>query len=297
MNLGSSLWPALAEQISQQTRTPFRITSHTPVGGGCINAAYRISDEPRQTHYFVKLNDSKHGDMFETEALSLQALFEQGAVRVPQPVCFGQLQNQTYLVLEYLTLTGRVDFSALGQQLANLHRATAEQFGWHRNNTIGATPQQNQPCDNWLDFWREQRLQPQITLAEKNGYGAQLAPLTDKLLADFACLFSHYTPRPSMLHGDLWGGNAAALADGTPVIFDPAFYFGDRETDIAMTHLFGGFNQNFYAAYHAAWPLDSGFAVRKTLYNLYHILNHLNLFGTAYLGQAVSMSEKLLAEF
>ncbi|HEY9201212.1 MAG TPA: fructosamine kinase family protein, partial [Gammaproteobacteria bacterium] len=109
-------------------------------------------------------------------------------------------------------------------------------------------------------------------------------------------LFSDYQPQPSMLHGDLWGGNAAALADGTPVIFDPAFYYGDRETDIAMTTLFGGFSPAFYDAYNESWPLDAGYPSRKHLYNLYHLLNHLNLFGSGYLGQAIASAERVLAE-
>ena len=193
-------------------------------------------------------------------------------------------------------MSGRADPVKFGQQLAAMHSVTDSQFGWQRNNTIGSTPQYNSQTDSWIEFWRQQRLLPQLILAEQNGYGKSLAPIADRLLADFGALFKSYQPQPSMLHGDLWGGNASALADSTPVIFDPAFYYGDRETDIAMTHLFGGFEAKFYSAYNDAWPLDEGFAVRKTLYNLYHILNHLNLFGSGYLGQAVSMAEQVLAE-
>lgn len=289
-----NLWQHLSEQISQHTQQVFEISSHSSMGGGCINEAHKVSDG--NTEYFVKLNNLSHGDMFETEALSLQEMASQGTILVPKPVCYGETDKQSYLVLEFLKLSGRPDSIIFGQQMAAMHQVTSKQFGWSRNNTIGSTPQYNQLSDNWVNFWRDQRLLPQLELAERNGYAQALSPVTDKLLLNFERLFKNYQPQPSMLHGDLWGGNAAALADGTPVIFDPAFYYGDRETDIAMTALFGGFDANFYAAYKDIWPLDDGFAVRKTFYNLYHIINHLNLFGTGYLGQAISMAEQVLAE-
>jgi len=288
------LWKHLSQQISQHTQQAFEINAHSSMGGGCINDAYQVSDGSQ--HFFVKLNNIEHGDMFETEALSLKEISDCGKVRVPEPICFGQYNSQAYLVLEYLMLSGRPNSAEFGEKMAAMHRNTARQYGWHRDNTIGSTPQQNRLTDNWVDFWREQRLLPQLMLAEKNGYGQALSSVADRLVANFDRLFDHYSPQASMLHGDLWGGNAAALADGTPVIFDPALYYGDREADIAMTYLFGGFDAQFYAAYNEAWPLDEGFKVRRTFYNLYHILNHLNLFGTAYLGQAISMSERVLAE-
>jgi len=288
------LWNHLSEQIGLHTQQAFEINEHSAMGGGCINSAYRVSDG--NTHFFVKLNNIEHGDMFETEALSLKEMSDLGTVRVPEPICSGQFNSQAYLVLEYLALSGRPKSAEFGEQMAAMHQITARQYGWIRDNTIGSTPQQNRLTDNWVDFWREQRLLPQLKLAETKGYAQALFPVTDRLLANFDCLFDNYSPQASMLHGDLWGGNAAALADGTPVIFDPALYYGDREADIAMTYLFGGFDAHFYAAYNEAWPLDEGFKVRKTFYNLYHILNHLNLFGTGYLGQAISMTERVLTE-
>ncbi|MCW8933126.1 MAG: fructosamine kinase family protein [Gammaproteobacteria bacterium] len=287
-------WQYISKSISQQTGSDFQIDSHISVGGGCINEAYRVSNG--KSEYFVKTNHLKHGDMFETEALSLKEMFDQNTVRVPEPVCYGQTDTITFLVLEYLPLTGRFDATLLGQQLAAMHQVTQPQFGWQRDNTIGSTPQRNRLTSNWIEFWRQQRLLPQLKLAQKNGYGAALNPLMDKLLQNFDCLYDSYTPQPSLLHGDLWGGNASALADATPVIFDPALYYGDREADIAMTQLFGGFPADFYSAYNDISPLDEGFAVRKTFYNLYHILNHLNLFGEGYLNQAISMAERVLAE-
>ena len=163
-------------------------------------------------------------------------------------------------------------------------------------NTIGSTPQHNNRHDDWVEFWRQERLGRQLQFAAGNGYGGVLQSQGEKLLERFQGFFQDYQPQASLLHGDLWGGNAAADGRGNPVMFDPACYFGDRETDIAMTELFGGFGAEFYAAYQAEYPLDAGYKVRKTLYNLYHILNHLNLFGRAYLAQANNMIEGLLAE-
>lgn len=289
-----SLWDHLSQQIGEHRGKPYSITRHSSMGGGCINQAYRVSDG--ETDYFVKLNSRDHGDMFEVEALSLQEMASSGTVRVPTPICSGEYDNQAYVVMEYLSMNGRANARLLGRQLADMHRITHSRYGWQRNNTIGSTPQFNEPMDNWVDFWRERRLLPQLNLASQNGYGKLLSPVADRLLNEFPRLFENHSPAASMLHGDLWGGNAAGLDDGTPVIFDPAFYYGDREADIAMTHLFGGFSSDFYAAYNEAWPLDDGFQVRRTFYNLYHIINHLNLFGTGYLGQALSMAEQVLSE-
>ncbi len=145
-----------------------------------------------------------------------------------------------------------------------------------------------------MTFWRERRLGFQLQLAAENGYRGQLQRLGDKLLDAMPAFFDGYAPQPSLLHGDLWGGNHAYLADGTPVIFDPAPWYGDRECDLAMTELFGGYGADFYDAYRASYPLDAGYAVRKELYNLYHILNHLNLFGGGYARQAEQMMQRLL---
>ncbi len=288
-----TLWHAISAQIEQATGQPFTMRTEQALGGGCINRASHIGDGDRD--FFVKLNSTRFGDMFEVEYLSLLEMAASNTIRVPEPICYGEADNQAFLVLEYLPLNGQPNPQLQGQQLAAMHRHCAERFGWQRNNTIGSTPQTNKPGDNWVEFWREQRLLPQIQLAQQNGYGRSLG-IMDQLLTDFPRLFTDYQPQPSMLHGDLWGGNAAALADGTPVIFDPAFYYGDRETDIAMTTLFGGFSPSFYDAYNESWPLDAGYSSRKHLYNLYHLLNHLNLFGSGYLGQAIASAERVLAE-
>lgn len=235
--------------------------------------------------------------MFEAEAAGLQALLDTEAMRTPVPLCSGQTGGQAYLVTEYIELgppSGQ-GHELAGRQLALLHGTTAARFGWQLDNHIGATPQSNNWQDDWIDFWRDQRLGYQLSLAARNGYAGKLQMLGEQLLDQFPCLIDH-TPAPSLIHGDLWGGNMSFDSAGQPVIYDPATYYADREAEIAMTELFGGFSGRFYAAYQEAWPLHPGYTIRKNLYNLYHILNHLNLFGGDYLGQAQCMMERLLAE-
>lgn len=196
----------------------------------------------------------------------------------------------------YIEFGGKRNGRLLGTQLAAMHRITAAKFGWQRNNTIGATPQINTWSDDWLEFWRARRLGFQLQLAAKNGASRRLLTQGERLLADCAPLFAGRVIQPSLLHGDLWGGNAGFDGCGMPVIFDPAVYYGDRETDLAMTELFGGFGADFYAAYDEAFRRDAGYPVRRTFYDLYHILNHFNLFGGGYAQQAEAMIGETLAE-
>ena len=289
-----ALWTEIAVQIGQATGAPFGPGQAQALGGGCINAAYRFADGARS--YFVKLNEADLLEMFEAEAEGLRELAQTGTVRVPEPLCWGVAAGQAYIVMEYLELGGSADMATFGRQLAAMHRATQERFGWHRDNTIGSTPQPNTPDADWVRFWRERRLGFQLDLAARHGHRGALQRKGGALMERFPALFTDHTPEPSLLHGDLWSGNYAALRDGTPVILDPATYYGDREADLAMTELFGSFGARFYAAYNEAWPLDAGYAVRKTFYNLYHVLNHLNLFGGGYGGQAERMMDRLLAE-
>ena len=289
-----NLWQHIEQHIEQATGQPFSIEGNNSVGGGDINMANRVSDGART--FFIKTNDVRHGDMFAAEAEGLKEMAASETVRVPRPVCYGASGNKCYLVMEYLELRGSADMVLLGRQLAAMHRVTHAQYGWRIDNTIGATPQPNTPSEDWIDFWREHRLGFQLALAARNGYGGDLQRLGERLLADFPVLFERYTPQPSMLHGDLWSGNYGGLPGGEPVIFDPAFYYGDREAELAMTTLFGSFGGNFYAAYNEAWPLDEGYETRKTFYNIDHIINHANMFGGGYHGQAIHMIERVLAQ-
>ncbi len=224
----------------------------------------------------MKTNEARFADAFAAEAEGLAALRAAG-VRAPEPLAHGVAAGEAYLLLEYLELEESGDWAALGRMLAEQHRRHGPRFGWSRDNTIGATPQRNAWRDDWRTFFAECRLAPQLRLAEENGFRLEAGNIADML--------GQHRPEPSLLHGDLWRGNAGFLADGTPVLFDPAVYYGDREADLAMSELFGGFPREFYAAYEAAYPLDAGYARRKRLYNLYHLLNHLNLFGDGYLEQ------------
>lgn len=286
-------WEGISLSISQGTGRPFVLEKQQSVGGGSINSCYVISGSGHQ--FFLKLNNINRLSMFEAEAEGLQAMAATETIRVPAVIAYGRCASHSFLVLEYISLSGRGSDEQLGQQLAAMHRHTQAHYGWHRDNTIGSTMQCNTPTDHWLEFWREQRLAYQYRLAQNNGYARSLVGM-ERLLSSLDVFFKDYHPVASMLHGDLWSGNYGFAQNGAPVLFDPAFYYGDRETDLAMTELFGGFSQGFYRAYEQAWPLDDAYQQRKTLYNLYHVLNHVNLFGSGYLGQAQGMLERLLEQ-
>jgi fructosamine-3-kinase len=286
----------ILQQITESTGHLFNNPTISPVGGGCINQAYQVRDG--ELSYFIKTNQPQLLAMFEAEAAGLIEMKALNAVRVPAVICSGLTDKEIFLVLEHIPLTSLRGQAAglLGEQLARMHRHQQPFFGWHQNNTIGSTPQINDRSHDWVTFWSEQRIGQQLTFAASNGFAGRLQQQGERLMADMALFFTDHQPSPSLLHGDLWGGNASADENGQPVIYDPACYYGDREADLAMTELFGGFGHDFWAAYHAEYPVDAGYRVRKTLYNLYHILNHLNLFGGGYLGQAESMINSLLAE-
>ena len=289
-------WEAVEQDISQATDVGFKAQRAVPVGGGCINEAVLLEGDGQR--FFVKLNNADKAKMFAAEAAGLQVIVDSDTLRAPRPVCQGGDGQRSWLVLEYIEFAGPpADCSELlGQQLAAMHRVTRDSFGWDMDNTIGSTPQPNAPARDWVNFYREQRLDHQFKLAKKNGAPGQLLDRGERLVDAIPAFFTDYRPRPSLLHGDLWGGNWAADSSGSPVIFDPAVYFGDREADLAMTELFGGFDDRFYQSYRHAWAIDPGYETRKVLYNLYHVLNHFNLFGGGYARQALGMVEGLIAE-
>lgn len=290
----------LARAVSDATQVHFDAATAEPVAGGCIHTALRITGETAQgaRSYFAKVNDAASAPMFAAEADGLAALREANSLRVPGVVTHGDDGERAWLVLEWLELVPLSETSAarLGSALAAQHGIPREKFGWARDNFIGASPQVNGWSEDWLGFWREKRLAAQLRLAAHNRLPSRMIDRGERLTADCEAFFRHYRPARSLLHGDLWGGNAAALADGTPVVFDPAVYVGDREADVAMTELFGGFPKDFHAAYRSAYPLDDGYRARRDLYNLYHVLNHANLFAGGYVRQAEQQIERLLAE-
>lgn len=291
-----AVWAQIVDAIKDATGEAFSPEPPQPVGGGCINDARRLSDGRRS--YFVKTNRAERLPMFEAEAAGLALLREPAALRVPAPICHGTANGQAYLVLEYVPMgrAGADGWQRMGSGLAEIHAFRATRHGWDRDNTIGTTEQPNTWSGDWVAFFREQRLRFQLQLAADGGHGGALLERGERLAGALRALFRDYEPVPSLLHGDLWSGNADFDADGAPVVYDPAVYFGDRESDIAMTELFGRFPEAFYAAYEAAWPLDAGYTVRRDLYQLYHVLNHLNLFGGGYRGSAMRLIDRLLAE-
>ena len=285
------LTKAISAAITLATGTPFSGTQHTPIRGGDINQAFLLSDE--QQSYFIKLNTAARLDMFIAESQALKAILKSNSIRAPRPITHGRSVDHAFLVLEAITF-GPLNLNSwqqMGQQLAALHRSTTDRYGWHRDNTIGSTRQHNTWSSDWTEFFRNQRLKPQFELAHRNGI-----PLkhVQALLDQVPALLKDHQPTPALLHGDLWSGNAGFCHDGTPVLFDPASYYGDRETDLAFSEYFGGFSSDFYDSYNATWPLPSGYQQRKTLYNLYHVLNHANLFGGNYVTEAQQMIFQLL---
>ena len=326
------MWDKIAAHISETTGETFSLDNRHSISGGCINQGYSISSSSRT--YFAKINQASQIAMFEAEALGLQQMRATQTIRVPEPICWGTEGNSAYIVLEWLDLGSRGSERAweeMGRQLAAMHKYTPPNppllrggeepnstwlrggeepnstlvrggeepnstllpgvFGWDINNTIGSTVQINNWTANWAEFWAEHRIGYQLKLAKRRGGHF---PQGERLLEMIPELLAGYEPQPSLVHGDLWGGNAGVTSAGEPVIFDPATYFGDREVDIAMTELFGGFPAQFYRGYNQVWSLDGGYERRKSLYNLYHILNHFNLFGGSYESQANQMIKRVL---
>jgi fructosamine-3-kinase len=287
---------AIAREIAALTASSCEPVPQHSVGGGSINRCYRW--ETSHGPLFVKVAQRVRLADFEAEAEGLTELGRSRALRVPQVRAAGRTEDAAFLALEWLTAgtTGAVSERRLGEGLAALHRVLGPRFGWSRDNTIGRTPQSNSWTDDWAEFFREHRLRPQLQRAVRNGCGEQLGARGERLMELLPVLLAGHRPVASLVHGDLWGGNWLATADGEPVVFDPAVYYGDRETDLAMTRLFGGFGAAFYAAYEHAAPLPPGAALRAELYNLYHVLNHANLFGGGYVRQARASIDRLLAE-
>ncbi len=265
-------------EIESSTGRSLSMPKISPVSGGCIHRSQLWECGSFQA--FVKSNQSNVLSVFEAEFAALMELKVSDRLRVPSPITCGLSEDSAFLVIEFIPLQRHGDAFAMGQGLADLHRRVSSNhcFGWHRDNVIGETPQPNPWTRSWPEFFANHRLRHQFHLASQKG---RTFPGADHLLDAVPDILSH-EPAPSLLHGDLWSGNAAFDESGRPVVFDPAIYYGDREADIAFTYLFGGFSKDFYEAYEDSWPLPAGHLIRRRLYNLYHELNHFWLFGGGY---------------
>ena len=287
---------AVAREIGALTGTRCALGPQRRVSGGSINECYLWPAAAGPM--FVKLAPPEARAMLAAEAAGLAELERSHTVRVPRVLAGGHTQCAAFLALEWIETgaAGPECEARLGRQLAALHGVTAPRFGWVRDNTIGRTPQVNTASEDWAEFFRERRLRPQLQMAAAHGFADLPAAAGERLLESVPVLLAAHRPAASLLHGDLWGGNWLASASGEPVLIDPAVYYGDRETDLAMTRLFGGFGERFYQAYQTAAPLAPAWEARAELYNLYHVLNHANLFGGGYARQARAMIERLLAQ-
>ncbi|MCB0731851.1 MAG: fructosamine kinase family protein [Ignavibacteriae bacterium] len=263
-----------------------KVISVIPLGGGCIGNAQKVTVE-KGTSYFVK--HYENGKIHFTEANGLNEIKTANAIRVPRVVKV----NDNFLILEFIESAPAVkDFSEkFGRQFAQLHKTNNSLFGYFEDNFCGSTPQKNLPQnENWTEFYFTNRILFQFKLAEKNGYSnSELRSGVNFIEKNLENILKGSEEQASLLHGDLWGGNYITDQRGNPCLIDPAVYYGHREADLAMTKLFGGFDSKFYSAYNEEFPFKDGWEYRQNIYKLYHILNHLNLFGTGYLGQAISL--------
>lgn len=261
------------------------VTRSAPVGGGCISPAARI-DTAEGAQYFLKWADrSAPQDFFRSQARGLEAMADTNTVRVPRVIA----SADDWLLLEWLAPgAARTDtWTGLAIQLVGLHRRTGRAFGWDSNNYIGSLPQPNETRNSWPAFWADQRIGPQWELACAAGYfGRADQSDFEKLLSVLDdALAPGDEDGPSLVHGDLWGGNVHVMAGGEAALIDPATYFGHREVDLAMAEMFGGFDRSFHVRYREEWPLHPGYdEERRDLYQLYFQLVHVNLFGHGYVG-------------
>lgn len=270
-----------------EDRLEVEIKSVATVGGGCIANASRL--ETDGSPYFLKYGDDEVARTFTGEASGLEALgVADSPLVVPSVIEAAAASDDRpgFLVMEWINSgrQGRDFWGRFGEGLAELHRSSADEYGFDRDNFIGQLPQQNDWMDRWPSFFREKRLEPQVEMARERGrwqssWNAPLEALYRRL-PDIVPA----TPAPSVLHGDLWKGNFMVTAVGDPALIDPATYYGHREADLAMTELFGGYDERFYQAYRAAWSLEPEYETRREVYNLYHLINHLNHFGGGYAG-------------
>jgi fructosamine-3-kinase len=280
---------SVEEVLSSKLGPPLVVLSESPVSGGCINDCYRINTD--RGKFFIKINSrSAFPGMFEAEALGLETLRKADGLLIPEVVASGESENLAFLILEYIDQSPRSqDFDTdLGFGLAKIHRQSSNSFGFTSNNYIGSLAQVNEPKPTWPEFYFSQRLEPMAKKAfDKSELNREDLSQLDRLGKELGAIFPD--EKPALLHGDLWSGNVISCEMGTPALVDPAVYYGNREMDLAMTLLFGGFRPDFYRAYEEAFPLETGWQERVPVCQLYPLLVHLILFGSSYYADVKSV--------
>lgn len=277
------MWHFISEQISQTTHQDFICNEIREIQAGDSHGTFRVSGDHQR--FVVKTNEKIYLANFEAEAEGLEHLRQSDLFKVPRVICTGVVSNHSFLVLEHVNMTDgdHNDWHKAGQSLAELHKNfTQKMYGWQSDNFIGLSPQSNHWTKKWSHFYAEQRIGFMLQLLYEKGI--RLVDI-DKVVDVIKTLLAGYNPKASMLHGDLWQGNLG-FNHHKLVLFDPAFYYGDRETDLAMTELFGRFPDSFYHGYDEVWPIEHEYQYRKPIYQLYHVLNHALLFGGQYLDSA-----------
>lgn len=280
------------EVYKKENGLSLEINAFTSVSGGCINQCGRI-DTNRGT-FFIKWNEKEYlPGMFEAESYGLRLMHDSAAICVPEVLFCDTTQRYAFIVMEYMEKgrRGAAYWTQLGEQLATMHQHAAEQFGLERDNYIGTLPQYNQWQDNWIDFFDLNRISPMLKYATDNGYfSSKHLRQWEKMRSGLPSLFPP-DEKPALLHGDLWSGNVIDYK-GAPCLVDPALYYGNREMELAMTGLFGGFDKLFYKAYFEAFPVAQGYWEREEIYQLYPLLVHVNLFGSGYVAPVEAILHK-----
>lgn len=285
-------WPQLESSFKSDFGSSFVIHEALPVTGGDINLAFHL--QTNQGPYFVKLNTPEKIDLFRTEREGLLELAKCEALVVPEPISYGTNANAAYLCMSYIDMADEVDDALLGEAIAELHNPMGQKFGWSENNFIGSSVQHNNWSENWPEFFWQMRLEPQLLQmleASSSFPESALEPLRAAVMS----ILGDRGYVASVVHGDLWNGNVGMTLEGKPCIYDPAIYWGHSETDLAMARLFGGFRQTFFEAYESVRPSEAGEDERILVYQLYHLLNHYNLFGGSYLDQCIKQIGKIMA--
>ncbi len=290
-----TFWQEIKVGISAAKKYNFEPVRCLLLSSGITGETFRL--QTKSESIFLKLIDINRSPILYSEAEGLKAISNTNTLKTPRIFAKGESADFSWLALEFISLRSPNTSCAIemGEGLAAMHQYQNDFHGWHSDNWIGANKQRNSFSNDWPNFFKEFRLLPQLNQALDNNLDTSVFDSGELLVEEISKLFTNYYPTPSLLHGDLWTGNWASDPEGNPIVFDPACYYGDRETDIAMTELFAGFREDFYDAYNSVNPIDKGYVERKSVYNLYHILNHFNIFGVSYQQQASDLIQKSLS--